>query len=77
MARAFRPSVHYRNEKGENVILTISTYKEVKKRMNAFMNDSFDECVSVYRHRRGEFGEWFEHWQKQSKKNVIVKQGWQ
>lgn len=77
MARTFRPSVYYRNEKGENISLSLPTYAEVKKRMNAFMKDSFDECVSVYRHRRGEWGEWFEHWQKQGKKNVIVKQGWQ
>jgi hypothetical protein len=77
MARAFRPSVYYRNERGENISLSLPTYAEVKKRMNAFMKDSFDECVNVYRHRRGEWGEWFEHWQKQGKKNVIVKQGWQ
>lgn len=77
MAKAFKPTVSYRDNNGSNVSFSIKTYAEVKKRMNAFMNDSFDECVSVYRHRRGEWGEWCEDWQKQGSKNVIVKQGWQ
>ena len=77
MAKAFKPTVSYRDNNGSNVSFSVKTYAELKKRMNAFMYDSFDECVSVYRHRRGEWGEWFEHWQKQGRKNVIVKQGWQ
>lgn len=77
MAKAFKPMVMYRDNNGSNVSLTIKTYAEVKRKMNAFMNDSVNDCVSVYRHRRGEWGEWFEHWEKQGNKNVIVKQGWQ
>jgi len=77
MAKAFKPTVSYRNQQGKNVSLRVNTYAEVKKRMNAFMNDSFDEYICVYRHRRGEWGEWFEHWIKQGRKNVIIKQGWQ
>lgn len=77
MAKAFKPSVSYRNQQGKDVSLMVNTYAEVKKRMNAFMNDSFDEYIRVYRHRRGEWGEWFEHWVKQGKKNVIIKEGWQ
>jgi hypothetical protein len=45
--------------------------------MKAFMNDSFDENVSVYRSRRGEWGEWFEHWSKVGGKCKIIKEGWQ
>lgn len=77
MARTFKPMVLYQNQQGKDVSLTIKTYAEVKRRMNAFMNDSFDEYIRVYRHRRGEWGEWREVWIKQGKKNVIIKQGWQ
>ena len=63
MARAFNPTVSYTDENGKQKSFTVKTYAEVKKRMRAFMNDSFDENVSVYRHRRGEWGEWFENWQ--------------
>ena len=77
MAKAFRPSVSYRNQEGKLVSVLPSTYAEVKKRMREFMSDSIDNCVSVYRHRRGEWGEYYEKWQKQGNKNVIIKQGWQ
>lgn len=77
MAKAFKPSVSYRNQEGKEVSLSVNTYAEVKKRMNAFMNDSMDEFVRVYRHRRGEWGEWFEHWTKTGSKCEIIKQGWQ
>ena len=88
MARAFRPSVmvsvprNYCGEFEDNVSnghiqKQFGTYAEVKKRMKDLLKISDNNEVSVYRHRRGEWGEWFEHWQKQGRKNVIVKQGWQ
>ena len=77
MARAFKPTVSYTDENGKQKSFTVKTYAEVKKRMKAFMNDSFDENVSVYRHRRGEWGEWFEHWCVIGTKLEIYKQGWQ
>jgi hypothetical protein len=77
MARAFKPTVSYTDENGKQKSFTLSTYAEVKKRMRAFMNDSFDENVNVYRHRRGEWGEWFEHWSRIGSKCKIYKQGWQ
>ena len=76
MAIAFKPSVSYRNQQGKDVSLRVNTYADVKKRMNAFMNDSCDDYIRVYRHRRGEWGEWFEHWERQGGKNVIIKEGW-
>ena len=76
MAKAFKPSVSYRNQQEKDVSLRVNTYADVKKRMNAFMNDSCDDYIRVYRHRRGEWGEWFEHWERQGGKNVIIKEGW-
>lgn len=70
-------TVYYKNEKGENKVVLVRTYKEVKRRMNAFMLNSFDENVSVFRKRRGQWGEWFENWSRIGGKCEIVKQGWQ
>jgi hypothetical protein len=70
-------TVYYKNDKGENKIVLIRTYKEVKRRMNAFMLNSFDENVSVFRKRRGQWGEWYENWTKVGNKCQIIKEGWQ
>jgi|LSQX01.1.fsa_nt_gb hypothetical protein len=74
-----RPYISY-NKKGygySSVGYTIPTYAEVKKRMAEFLNDADDNTVCVYRKRRGNWGEWFEHWQfNYKRKPVIVKQGW-
>ena len=70
-------TVYYTNEKGENKIVLVRTYKEVKRRMNAFMLNSFDENVNVFRARRGQWGEWYENWSKVGNKCQIIKEGWQ
>lgn len=70
-------TVSYTKENMERVTLPFNTYREVKRKMKAFMNDSFDENVWVYRKRRGEWGEWFEHWARIGTKCEIYKQGWQ
>ena len=70
-------TVYYTNEKGENKIVLVRTYKEVKRRMNAFMLNSFDENVNVFRSRRGQWGEWYENWSKIGGKCQIIKEGWQ
>jgi hypothetical protein len=70
-------TVSYTNEKGEYKNVLVPTYKAVKRKMNAFMNDSFDENVSVFRRRRGQWGEWYENWAKVGNKCQIIKEGWQ
>jgi hypothetical protein len=35
-----------------------------------------DRPVFVVRSRRGEWGEWFEHWELINGKPTIVKKGW-
>jgi hypothetical protein len=81
MAKAFKPTVMYFVIDGNGVrqtkTLTLPTYAEVKKRMKAFMNESMDENVHVYRHRRGEWGEWFEFWVRRGGKCEISHKGWQ
>ena len=87
MARAFRPSVvvsvprNYSGKFEENVCngsiqLQFATYEQVKKEMKYLLKVSDDNEVSVYRHRRGEWGEWFEKWTMINGKPKIYKQGW-
>lgn len=87
MARAFRPSVmvsvprNYSGKFEENVSngsiqLQFATYEQVKKEMKYLLKVSDDNEVSVYRHRRGEWGEWFEKWAMINGKPKIYKQGW-
>jgi hypothetical protein len=53
------------------------TYRELLKNLPTILEDSIDEYVSVVRSKRGQWGEWFEHWQlDSSRKPVIIKQGW-
>jgi len=88
MARAFRPSVMVsvpRNYYGEfennisngQIQKQFGTYAEVKKRIKDLLKISDDNEVSVYRHRRGDWGEWFEKWSSINGKPTITKQGWQ
>ena len=70
-------TVSYINMDKKYITRLIPTYKEVKRKMNAFMQDSFDENVNVFRSRRGQWGEWFENWSKVGSKAKIHKQGWQ
>lgn len=87
MARAFRPIVmidvdrNYRGEYENNVCanvihLQFANYEMVKRGMKKLLNESNNNLVRVYRHRRGEWGEWFEHWKNVDGKPKIVKQGW-
>lgn len=53
------------------------TYRELKKDMINLLNECIDaDGVSVYRTRKGEWGEWFEVWQFENGKPTIIKQGW-
>jgi hypothetical protein len=87
MARAFRPSVSVhvpRNYSGEfdkhicngSIQKSFGTYAEVKRRMRDLLEISNDNEVCVYRHRRGEWGEWFEHWSMINGRPEITRSGW-
>jgi hypothetical protein len=87
MAKAFRPTVmvdvdrNYRGEYENNVSgnaihLQFANYEMVKRGMKKLLNESNNNLVRVNRHRRGEWGEWFEHWSNVNGKPKIVKQGW-
>ncbi len=79
MPKITGPIAIYRNQDGKNVVKRFRTYAKLRRAMLAMMNDSINDEISVYRSRRGQIGEWFEHWERHNHTNKIeiVKQGWQ
>lgn len=89
MAKAFKPQVRfmtnesakdYFNHKTNSLYITktFNTYSEVKKEIrNILINHVGEDLVSVSRHRRGEWGEWFEKWALIHGRPQIVEKGWQ
>lgn len=69
------PSVYYNNGK-KDVSLVVPRYTDVKATIKTMINDAVDGTVRVYRSRRGEWGEWFEHWQLVNGKPKVIKEGW-
>lgn len=68
----------YRNgmRKSREITNVYETYDKLKRAMKAMLNASHDDMVYVSRSRRGEWGEWFEHWSMVNGKPKIIKQGW-
>lgn len=68
----------YRNgyRKSRDITNVYDTYAKLRRGMKAMLNASIDDIVYVSRSRRGEWGEWFEHWSLVNGKPKIIKQGW-
>ena len=66
---------HRRNSK--YIRETYTTYVELKKDLPRVLAETNEAYISVYRSRRGTWGEWFEHWALINGKPKIIKQGWQ
>jgi len=68
----------YRNgyRKSRDITNVYNTYAKLRRGIKAMLNASIDDMVYVSRSRRGEWGEWFEHWSLVNGKPKIIKQGW-
>lgn len=73
--RAFKPIMYTNNNDKEIVIK--DTYRELKKQLKFRINQSLTGQVEIYRSKRGQWGEYFEHWAMFNGKPKIVKEGWQ
>jgi hypothetical protein len=77
MAKAFRPGFYVENEYGKKSWMQFPTYTQLKKCIKDFIEQSKEKEIVVFRHRRGEWGEWFEYWRlNHERKPVITKSGW-
>lgn len=64
-------------KKRSHFTLFYKTYRELKKDLKRVLEECYEDEVTVYRTRRGEWGEWFEIWGLDfEKKPYIKKQGW-
>jgi hypothetical protein len=52
------------------------TYREFKRTVAELIKESRENEVTIFRERRGEWGEWFEKWSIIQGKPKITKQGW-
>jgi hypothetical protein len=75
MAKAFKPSISQYID-GKSKTTYFKTFAELKKNLRQFIDESDDGKVNVCRHRRGEWGEWFEVYEKLNNKLIITKQTW-
>jgi hypothetical protein len=63
--------------KRESIWVEAENYSKLKTQIRKYLPLSVEDKIHVYRKRRGQFGEWFEHWQLVNGRAKIVKQGWQ
>lgn len=68
----------YRNNMRSSRTITkrFDTYAQLKRSLKAILISNLDEYAFVSRSRRGEWGEWFEHWALVNGKPKIIKEGW-
>ena len=55
---------------------TFKSYRLILKNLVSLLNEDRENIVTVYRQRRGEWGEWFEKWGLLDGKPVKLKEGW-
>jgi len=70
-----KPQAHL-TVNGKLVVKYASTYVKLKRSLKRYIEMTDDAMVHVYRTRRGEWGEWFEHWGIDNGKATITKSGW-
>ena len=75
----FKPELNYIDKQGKRISKRFPTYVLLKRSLHdIFMNEiKHGDVVYVSRSRRGEWGEWFEHWEIIANKITKTKEGWQ
>lgn len=71
MAKMIRPYAVIGNE-----WKPFETYKELKSNVQELITQCPNGVLTVFRSRRGQWGEWFEKWTILNGKPTIIKQGW-
>ena len=71
----WRPVVYFDRGDGLQSSKEFPTYRELKKHLPTILNLS-DCPATVFRTRRGDWGEWFENWACVNGKPTLIKQGW-
>ena len=73
----FKPVLYTNNHTHKGDVKIYDTYRDLRKDLIDHLEHSVTGQVEVFRSRRGQFGEWFEHWQfNAERKPTIIKSGW-
>jgi len=62
--------------KSPDACLVYQRYSDLKKDLPKHLSEAVDNKVQVYRKRRGQWGEWFEHWALDNGTPYIENEGW-
>ena len=80
----FKPGFWYKTKESKSEWVSFNTYAELKRNLKGYLeqntqnHNGYNSAIAVFRSRRGEFGEWFEHWVLgDNGKPKIIKSGWQ
>ena len=71
MGAMFKPVLYVGDE-----MKIYPTYQKLKSDLKNILPKCPDNKTTVFRKRRGEWGEWFEKWELQNGKPVKTKEGW-
>jgi len=71
-----RESRNSYGKKSQYQTIRYKNYRELKKNLKKHIEENIELPVYVIRSKRGQWGEYFEHWQMSNGKPVIVKEGW-
>ncbi len=63
-------------KKSPYITISYPTYRELKKNIERHLREARELPISVYRSKRGEWGEWYELWSIVNGKPAIVEEGW-
>jgi hypothetical protein len=73
----FKPQASFTDENGKERTNTYDTYAKLKKALRAMLKVSKHNVITVARSRRGQWGEYFEHWSEANNGKIeIIKEGW-
>jgi len=61
----------------ETYCVEFKTYRQLLKELPSLFKETGKQVITIYRTRRGEWGEWFEKWTTTAKGDLsLIKQGW-
>lgn len=77
----FKPGFWFTHRVKTNVLTSewveFKTYAELKRNIKKYLLESNEPYLTVYRSRRGEWGEWVEQWVLDNNKIKIINMFWQ
>jgi hypothetical protein len=77
MSIRWKPGFWFKSkDENTNKYIHFDSYRELKKKLKDYLQNSREDTIHVSRSRRGEWGEWFENWILSGDKPRKIKEGW-